>query len=149
MIVSDIHGNLEALQSVINDAGENGGFDQIWQLGDLVGYGPEPGGCIDLLRGYDHVGIAGNHDLAVAGTIGLELFNANAAEAAQWTITQLAEEKVEYLRSLPLKHEVDDFTSAHGSPRDPVWEYLVTEESATPNFDHFDTRRCLVLQSQI
>ena len=72
LIMSDIHGNLEALQSVINDAGENGGFDQIWQLGDVVGYGPEPGGCIDLLREYDHVGIAGNHDLAVAGTIGLD-----------------------------------------------------------------------------
>ena len=82
LIVSDIHGNLEALQSVINDAGENGGFDQIWHLGDVVGYGPEPGGCIDLLREYDHVGVAGNHDLAVAGTIGLELFNVNAAEAA-------------------------------------------------------------------
>ena len=82
LIVSDIHGNLEALQSVINDAGENGGFDQIWHLGDVVGYGPEPGGCIDLLREYDHVGVAGNPDLAVAGTIGLELFNVNAAEAA-------------------------------------------------------------------
>ncbi len=149
LIVSDIHGNLEALQSVINDAGENGGFDQIWHLGDVVGYGPEPGGCIDLLREYDHVGVAGNHDLAVAGTIGLELFNANAAEAAQWTITQLAEEQVEYLRNLPLKREVDDFTFAHGSPRDPVWEYLATEESATPNFDHFDTRRCLVGHSHL
>ena len=67
LIVSDIHSNLEAFQSVIAHAGGNGGFHQIWELGDLVGYGPDPAGCIDLLREHDHVGVAGNHDLAVVG----------------------------------------------------------------------------------
>ena len=149
LVVADIHGNLEALTSVIEHAGGNGGFDRIWQLGDIVGYGPEPGGCIDLLRQYDHAGVAGNHDLAAVGKIGLEQFNSSAAEAARWTMEQLTPEQVEYLESLPLVVEIDDFTLVHGSPRDPVWEYLVTEESAEPNFELFDTVRCLVGHSHL
>jgi diadenosine tetraphosphatase ApaH/serine/threonine PP2A family protein phosphatase len=149
LIVSDIHGNLEALRSVIDHADDNGGFDQIWQLGDIVGYGPEPGGCIDLLLQYDHVGVAGNHDLAAVEKIGLELFNDSAAEAARWTMTQLSPGHVDYLRGLSLKLEVGDFTFAHGSPRDPVWEYLVTEDSAKPNFAYFSTTRCLVGHSHL
>ena len=86
LIVSDVHSNLEAFQSVIGDANGDGGFDQIWQLGDLVGYGPDPGGCIDLLQEYDHIGVAGNHDLAAVGKLGLEWFNTYAAAAARWTM---------------------------------------------------------------
>ena len=149
LIVSDIHGNLEAFKSVIDHASGVGGFDQIWQLGDLVGYGPEPGGCIELLLEYDHVGVAGNHDLAAVGKIGLELFNESAAAAARWTMNQLTEGHVAFLKALPLRFETEDFTFSHGSPRDPVWEYLVTEQSATPNFSHFDTRRCLVGHSHL
>ena len=149
LIVSDIHGNLQAFKSVIDHASGVGGFDQIWQLGDLVGYGPEPGGCIDLLLEYDHVGVAGNHDLAAVGKIGLELFNESTAAAARWTMNQLTEGHVAFLTGLPLRFETEDFTFAHGSPRDPVWEYLVTEQSATPNFSHFDTRRCLVGHSHL
>ena len=70
LIVSDIHSNLEALKSVTDDARGGGGFDRIWQLGDLVGYGPEPGNVIDLLREYDHIGVVGNHDLAAIGELG-------------------------------------------------------------------------------
>ena len=102
LIVSDIHGNLQAFKSVIDHASGVGGFDQIWQLGDLVGYGPEPGGCIDLLLEYDHVGVAGNHDLAAVGKIGLELFNESAAAAARWTMNQLTEGHVAFLKGLPL-----------------------------------------------
>ncbi len=149
LIVSDIHGNLQAFKSVIDHASGVGGFDQIWQLGDLVGYGPEPGGCIDLLLEYDHVGVAGNHDLAAVGKIGLELFNESTAAAARWTMNQLTEGHVAFLTGLPLRFETEDFTFAHGSPRDPVWEYLVTEQSATPNFSHFDTLRCLVGHSHL
>ena len=137
LIVSDIHANLEAFQSVIDDAGRNGGFDQIWELGDLVGYGPDPGGCIDLLRQHNHVGVAGNHDLAAVGKLGLEQFNMHAAAAACWTAAQLSDEHVEFLRELPLREEVGDFTAVHGSPRNPVWEYVVTRASAMANFGHF------------
>ena len=149
LIVSDIHANLEAFQTVIDDVEGSGGFGQIWNLGDLVGYGPDPGGCIELLREYDHIGVAGNHDLAAVGRIGLEWFNTYAAAAARWTKTQLSDEHIDYLRALPLRVEVDDFTAVHGSPRDPVWEYVVSRDVATANFGHFDTLRCLVGHSHL
>ena len=149
LIVSDIHSNVEAFRSVIDHAGSGGGFDQIWQLGDLVGYGPDPGGCIDLLLEYDHVGVAGNHDLAAVGRLGLEQFNIYAAAAARWTRTQLSDDQNDYLRRLPLRVEADDFTAVHGSPRDPVWEYVVSRDIATANFGHFSTRRCLVGHSHL
>ena len=144
LIVSDIHANLEAFQSVIEHAGTKGGFDQIWELGDLVGYGPDPGGCIDLLREHTHVGVAGNHDLAAVGKLGLEQFNLLAAAAARWTAAHLSAEHAEFLRGLPLREEIGDFTAVHGSPRDPVWEYMMSKDSAMANFGHFKTRYCIV-----
>ena len=149
LIVSDIHSNLEAFQSVIADADSNGGFHQICQLGDLVGYGPDPEGCIDLLRKYDHIGVAGNHDLAAVGKLGLEQFNPYAAAAARWTATQLTDDHITYLRGLPVRLETDAFTAVHGSPRDPVWEYVVSTATATANFGHFTTRICLVGHSHL
>ena len=125
LVVSDIHSNLEALQSVIGDASRNGGFDEVWALGDLVGYGPDPSACIELLRQHDARCVAGNHDLAISGRMGLEWFNEYAAEAARWTIGQLGKTEAEYLGGLPLRMEMYGFTAVHGSPRDPVWEYVV------------------------
>ncbi len=149
LIVSDIHSNLEAFQAVLGDAEARGGFDQIWSLGDLVGYGPDPGPCVDLIRRHDGVAVAGNHDLAAVGKLGTEAFNDYAAAAVHWTAGRLAEEQKGYLRELPLKAEVDNFTLVHGSPRDPVWEYVVTPWSAAQNFRHFRTDRCLVGHSHI
>lgn len=149
LIVSDVHSNLEALQSVIADAGTRGGFDRIWSLGDLVGYGPDPGACIDLMRKYDHVGVAGNHDLAAFERLSTEAFNVYAAAAAEWTMKQLTKDHVGYLNGLPLGVETDGFTLVHGSPRDPVWEYVVSVATATVNFQHFDTPWCLVGHSHI
>ena len=149
LIVSDVHSNLEAFQSVITQTNEMDGFDQIWLLGDLVGYGPDPNACIDLLRQFDHVGVAGNHDLAAVGKIGLQKFNMHAAAAARWTTTQLTGEHVDFLGQLPVRFEVHDFTLVHGSPRDPVWEYVITAASATASFSRFDTKRCLVGHSHV
>ena len=149
LIVSDVHSNLEAFRSVVVHASSNGGFHQIWQLGDLVGYGPDPGGCIDLLQEYDHLGVAGNHDMAAVGRLGLELFNPYAATAVRWTRTQLSDDHKDYLRKLPLRVEANDFTAVHGSPRDPVWEYVVSRDTAIANFGHFSTRRCLVGHSHL
>ena len=149
LIVSDVHSNLEALQAVLRDAEQRGGFDEVWSLGDLVGYGPDPGPCVDLLRQHDGVAVAGNHDLAAVGKLGTEAFNDYAAAAVHWTAGQLDEEHKSYLRGLPLRAEVDDFTLAHGSPRDPVWEYVVTPSTAAANFRHFQTGRCLVGHSHI
>lgn len=149
IIVSDIHSNLEALQSVLKDAEQRGGFDEIWSLGDLVGYGPDPVECIDLIRQYETRSVAGNHDLAAIGRLSVEAFNVYAAAAAAWTTTQLSSEHLDYLGGLPLKIETEGFTAVHGSPRDPVWEYVVSPASATGSFHHFDTPRCLVGHSHI
>ena len=149
LIVADIHSNLEAFQSVIQDAEPRGGFDQIWSLGDLVGYGPDPGACIDLMRQHDHRAVAGNHDLASIGKLSLEAFNPHAAEANRWTATQLTEEHSAYLAGLSLKLELEEFTVVHGSPRDPIWEYVVSVGAAVASFLHFDTYWCLVGHSHI
>ena len=149
LIVSDVHSNFEAFSSVIDDASTQGEFDEVWSLGDLVGYGPDPGAVIELLRGFTHRGVAGNHDLASVGLLDLEAFNPYAEAANRWTSGVLSGEEREYLSSLPLRLEVGEFTFAHGSPRDPVWEYVVSIRSAMDNFNHFDTLRCLVGHSHI
>ncbi len=149
LIVSDIHSNLEAFRSVISDAEERGGFDEVWSLGDLVGYGPDPSACVDLLREHQHKAVVGNHDLASIGRLSLEAFNSHAAEANRWTSTQLSPDQTEYLAGLPLKLELDEFTVVHGSPRDPVWEYVVSVPAAVASFMHFDTYWCLVGHSHI
>lgn len=149
LIVSDIHSNLEAFHAVIEDAQRHGGFDEIWSLGDLIGYGPDPSACVDLLRSHEHSAVAGNHDLAAIGSISVQRFNPYAAAANRWTAEQLTREQTEYLGSLPLILEIDEFTLAHGSPRDPVWEYLTTVESAIACFTHIDTYWCLVGHSHM
>ena len=149
LIVSDVHSNLEAFSSVVDDAKSRGAFDEIWSLGDLVGYGPEPGACIELLRKHEHRSVAGNHDLASIGELSLEAFNSHAAAANRWTAKQLTKDQFDFLGEMPLKLEVEEFTFAHGSPRDPVWEYVVSVSSAVASFLHFDTQRCLVGHSHI
>ena len=149
LIVSDIHSNLEALESVLEDARSRGGFDQVWSLGDVVGYGPDPGPCIDLLLRHDLHAVAGNHDLAAIGKLSLEAFNPYAAAANRWTAGQLSTAQVEHLAGLELRIELDEFTVVHGSPRDPIWEYVVTVQAAVASFNHFDTYWCLVGHSHI
>ena len=149
LIVSDVHSNLEAFQAVIADAETHGGFDEIWSLGDLVGYGPDPSECVELLRSYTHSAVAGNHDLAATGMLSLDRFNPYAAAANRWTAAQLTREQRDYIGGLPLTLEIDEFTLAHGSPRDPIWEYLVTEDSAVACFTHIDTYWCLVGHSHM
>ena len=149
LIVADVHSNLEAFTSVIEDASRRGGFSQIWSLGDLVGYGPDPVECLKLLGGHRHVAVAGNHDLAAAGRLSVEAFNEYAAEANRWTAAQLTPEEASTLASQPLKSVQGEFTLVHGSPRDPVWEYVVSQSSAAVSFLHFDTNWCLLGHSHV
>jgi len=149
LIVSDIHSNIEALESVLDYAQSNGGFDQIWSLGDLVGYGPDPEKCIEMLSCHDTLSVAGNHDLAAVGRLSTEAFSVEAATATTWTANQLSTENKNYLRSLKLRITKDNFTMVHGSPRDPVWEYVVSTQAAITSFLHFDTQWCLVGHSHI
>jgi len=148
-ILGDIHSNLEAFEAVLRDADNRGGFDRIWCLGDVVGYGPDPNGCIERLRQFEHVCVAGNHDWAAIGKIDTADFNPVAAQACSWTAQQLTAENVEYLQSLSLNICQEDFTLVHGSPREPIWEYLLSTEGAQDSFAHFETAYCLVGHSHV
>lgn len=131
LIVSDIHSNLAALEAVLNDARGGGEIDAVWSLGDNVGYGPQPGDVLARLRETGATIIAGNHDRAATGAIGVDDFNDAAATAALWTRDQLAADDSEFLDRLPeVTNPVEEFTVVHGTLRLPVWEYLYSHEAA-------------------
>jgi diadenosine tetraphosphatase ApaH/serine/threonine PP2A family protein phosphatase len=130
-IFSDIHANLVALEAVMADWREE--VDLAWCLGDVVGYGPEPNACVELVRSAAAVCVAGNHDWAAVGRIDTADFNELAATAADWTSRQLTPDAIEYLENLPLRHQSGEFGLAHGSPRDPIWEYVVSAQTAAAN----------------
>jgi len=148
-IVADIHANLAALTAVLDDIEHGGGVEEMWCLGDVVGYGPDPCQCIGRLRQYNHVCVAGNHDWAAVGKIDTSEFNPDAAVACRWTAQQLSPEDVEYLENLPLVIQKEDFTLVHGSPREPIWEYLISISSAKQNFACFRSQFCLVGHSHV
>ncbi len=143
-IIGDIHANLAAFEAVLEDIERQGGADMIWHLGDVVGYCPDPGECIELLKRYDHISVAGNHDWAASGKISTADFNPDAATASHWAAAQLSPTDKKYIENLPRRIEEGDFTLVHGSPRDPIWEYLTSSDIAGENFSFFDTPFCLV-----
>ena len=148
-IIGDIHANLAAFTAVLDDIERRGGVEEAWCLGDIVGYGPDPHECIQLLRQTRHVCIAGNHDWAAIGKIDTTEFNPAAAAACQWTTEQLDSEDVDYLGNLPLVIATGDFTLVHGSPREPIWEYLISTGIAKENFAYFESQFCLVGHSHV
>ncbi len=148
-IIADIHANLAAFKAVLKDIERHGEVDEFWCLGDIVGYGPDPGQCLELLRRLRHVCVAGNHDLAAIGRLDLASFNPDAAAAIRWTAQQLDPQDVQYLEGLPSVIKRDGFTLVHGSPREPVWEYLVSISSARENFAYFESPFCLVGHSHV
>src|SRR5690348_12757248 len=142
-IFTDIHANLEALEAVlakIDELAKEQPVDQIWFLGDLVGYGPNPNECIEMLRKRTDVIIAGNHDWAAVGKIDLEEFSEAARISAEWTQEQLTQEHIDFLADLPERRQIGSCTLVHGSPYGPLWEYLTSEVLAERSFQHFDSR---------
>lgn len=149
LVISDVHANLTALEAVLEDA-DQVDFEAVWCLGDLVGYGPDPNECIETVHGLSNlVCLIGNHDQAALGKIPLERFNEDAREAADWTQRQLTEPNEAYLLSLPSRVSFDNYTLAHGSPRQPVWEYILDPHTAHMNFEAFETDYCLVGHSHL
>ena len=144
LIVSDIHSNLEALESVLRHAERKGGFDRIWCLGDMVGYGPDPSACLRRLREFDLVVVAGNHDFAAAGVIDAADFNGAAFDAIRWTAGQIEDEESSYLAGLPQVSVQPPFTLVHGSLRAPIVEYLTHPSQAVVTLDLLTTDYCLV-----
>ena len=128
-VVSDIHGNLHALEAVLADV-DGAKPDQVWCLGDVVGYGPRPNECCDRMRERADLALCGNHDLAVLGALDIADFSGDAAAAARWTATILGEEQRAWLTSLEPQARREDAELYHASPRDPVWEYVLSEEVA-------------------
>ena len=142
LVFSDVHANLTALEAVLADAGE---INATWCLGDLVGYGPDPNECIARIRQLHNLQcVIGNHDAAALEDIDVGSFNPEARQALYWTQNKLTEDSVAFLKSLPEKITQDHITLAHGSPRQPVWEYLLDTYTATRNFEFFDSVFCFV-----
>jgi diadenosine tetraphosphatase ApaH/serine/threonine PP2A family protein phosphatase len=133
---------------VLNDAGPT---DEIWCLGDLVGYGPDPNAVVEKVRDMPQLTcMLGNHDVAVIGRMPFETFNSDARRSLSWTEKALNADNVKFLRSLPQNSKVrGQVTLAHGSPRDPLWEYVLNTLSARLNFDYFDTPWCFIGHSHI
>lgn len=147
LILSDIHANLDALEAVLDDAAP---FDQVWCLGDLVGYGPDPNECIERVKALPGLKcIKGNHDAAVLGEIETWAFRYEARESLAWLALHLDSKNTAWLASLDERLTFDDFTLAHGSPRNPIWEYVMDLSVAEVNMAEFDTPSCLVGHTHI
>ena len=129
-VLSDIHANLVALDAVLAAIGT---VDAVWQLGDVVGYGPEPDAVVERLAGIGAVGVAGNHDLAALGGPEIEWFNPDAKAAMEWTIGRIGDPTRAWLAGLPTTRTEGGMTLVHGSPRDPVWEYITSVPIARAN----------------
>jgi diadenosine tetraphosphatase ApaH/serine/threonine PP2A family protein phosphatase len=128
-VISDIHGNLYALEAVL-EAVEADAPDEVWSLGDVVGYGPRPNRCCALVQERARLSLVGNHDLGVLGSLSMEEFSFEAAFSARWTQTVLTDDSRTYLEGLSPQAKADGAELFHASPRDPVWEYVLSPEAA-------------------
>lgn len=147
-VVSDIHGNRQAFEAVL-DAIEDSACEEMWCLGDLVGYGADPDACVDLARKHAAICLAGNHDLGVRGDLALEQFSRGAALAARWTQETITAQTREYLAPLEPLNLEEKVGLYHASPRDPVWEYVLSALQAELCLDAQSHRVCLIGHSHV
>ena len=139
-VLSDIHANLAALDAVRDDLPD---VDEVWVLGDIVGYGPQPNEVIARLQEMGARSVMGNHDGAAIGQVDIGWFNPDAARAIRWTAEVVDDNAQAYLAALPEVRREGELTAVHGSPRDPTWEYITDPQVASSNLAAFDTRLCL------
>jgi predicted phosphodiesterase len=135
-VLSDIHSNLVALDAVLAHAGT---LDGVWHLGDVVGYGPDPDGVVARLASVGAVGVRGNHDAAALGGPEIEWFNPEARSAVEWTGRTISPTTRAWLAALPERQVIGDITLVHGSPRDPLREYVASVEVAEANLAVLET----------
>jgi predicted phosphodiesterase len=147
-VISDIHANRHAFEATL-DAVAASDAAELWCLGDLVGYGAEPDACVELARKHAAVCLAGNHDLAVTGEISLDEFSLGASLAAQWTREVIAPENLAFLKSLTPQGQEGSVGLYHASPRDPVWEYVLSALLAELCLDEQRHRICLIGHSHV
>ena len=134
-VLSDIHANLVALDAVLTDAGP---VDAVWQLGDVVGYGPEPDAVVERLREIGATGVRGNHDAAACGGSEIDWFNPDARRAMEWTRRAISTQTLEWLSALPERATQDRCALVHGSLREPIWEYVTSPRVAAENIALLD-----------
>jgi predicted phosphodiesterase len=128
-VISDVHSNLQALEAVLAHAGREG-IDELWCLGDVVGYGGKPSECLAIVRERAAICLGGNHDLVVSGVLDIDQFTSDAGVAARWTRSVLTPDELEVLAVLSPKGERAGMSLFHGSIRDPIWEYVLTADVA-------------------
>lgn len=147
LILSDIHSNIVALETVLSAAQP---YDTVWNLGDTIGYGPRPNECVATIHTLASVMLAGNHDLACLGLLDLSDFNPDARAANVWNGDQLTDDHRMLLEELePFQLINERVFAAHGSPREPIWEYLLTRYQALDNFRRFEQQVCLIGHSHV
>lgn len=146
VLLSDIHSNAHALDAVRAALPP---YDELWCLGDTIGYGPQPNECLSQIQSIAAHALTGNHDLASLGLVSLADFNALARTANQWNNKQLQPDLRAFLQELPARKDLPDATLAHASPRDPIWEYILDPQTAQANLDHFTTPICFVGHSHV
>jgi predicted phosphodiesterase len=139
-VLSDIHSNIVALEAVLSSIGS---VDAVWHLGDVVGYGPEPDAVVSRLKEIKAVGVRGNHDAAAAGGKEIDWFNTDARAAMEWTRRRISSDTRAWLDGLPRTRVEGAFTLVHGSPRDPIWEYVTSLPVARANLAALTTRHGL------
>ena len=147
-VISDVHANYRALEAVLEEI-DAARVDAVWCLGDTVGYGPRPNECCDSVSSRSSYSLVGNHDLVVLGELSISDFNDEAAEAAIWTSQVLTQESRAFLEPLEPAGEVAGVDLFHASARDPVWEYVLTEEAARGTFELSDASLILVGHSHV
>ena len=147
-VISDIHGNYHALETVLAGIAD-ARVDTIWCLGDTVGYGPRPNDCCELVESQAERSLVGNHDLVVLGELAVSDFNDEAAAAATWTTSVLTDQSRTFLSGLKPFGTADGVELFHASARDPVWEYVLTEEAAHATLELTEAPIVLVGHSHV
>lgn len=147
-VLSDIHSNRHALEAVLT-AVDEAGVDQIWCLGDMVGYGAEPDACTALIRERSSTCLVGNHDLALLGAIDVSTFSETAAAAVEWTRGNVSDETLGFLGTLDPAASRNGVGLFHASPRDPVWEYVLSNDQAEAGLEAQEERVGLIGHSHI
>jgi diadenosine tetraphosphatase ApaH/serine/threonine PP2A family protein phosphatase len=147
-VISDVHSNQPALEAVLA-ATRAAGIERVWCLGDVVGYGAEPDACAELIRERCEICLVGNHDLAALGTLDISSFSETAATAAEWTRANSSPATLEFLRGLGPAASRDGVGLFHGSPRDPIWEYVLSIDQADAGMDVQEERIGLIGHSHV
>lgn len=150
VLFSDIHGNLEALESFLYHIQKKENIDQLICLGDIVGYGANPNECVEEIRQLNCPTVIGNHDYVAVGKGDISYFNHFAREAILWTREQLNKENIKYLKNLPFTYREDSYLTVHSSPQYPEkWKYIMTIDAAFSNMKYFNEQFCFIGHSHI